>query len=153
VTTWQEDLQQGLAAAFAAWGGLVDATTKASVGMWASMVQWAGDERSEAPPNSSAVLVHSDAQTAVHARVHRADDVEQVPVAAGLVSVDPPVLPAMAPGRCMKVVVRVDPGPPPTDGQPSPMRDAGYLATLYDDRGAPLSPVPVYVALHLPWSS
>ena len=152
MTTWQEDLQQGLAAAFAAWGGLVDAATKASVGMWASMVQWAGDERSEAPPNASAVLVHTDAQTGVHARVHRADDIEQVAVPDSLVSVDPPVLPAMAAGRSMKVVVRLDPGPAPTKGRPSAMSDAGYLATLYDDRGAPLSPVPVYVALHLPWS-
>ena len=152
MTTWQEDLQRASAAGFAAWGGLVEASTRGYLGMWATVVDWAVNEQVVAPPNASAVPVHADQLTTLHARFHRADDPDRTPIAAGLITCDPPVLPAMPPGATHTVVVHVSPGPGPGAVDP-PMADAGYVGHLYDDRGVQLTPVPVYVAVHVPWSA
>jgi hypothetical protein len=144
VTTWQEDLQRSLAASFAAWGTLVEAWTTAALGLWVSIVDWAGEEEVVAPTNATAVLVHSPGATRLQGSFHRADDPEAAPIPPQLVRFDPPVLPAMPQGTAMQVTVRIDPD------AAAGVTDAGYLGHVLDDRREPLTTTPVYVAVHLP---
>jgi hypothetical protein len=128
VSTPQEDLQQGFAAGFAAWGTMVAAWTSAFTQVYNTVLEWAVDEKSLGTANSATVPVYVHHATALIPRFHRVADPNQAIVPAGVVVLSPGSLTAAEVGQTVLVKVCV----PPVAG----MQAGAYKGQILDANGS-----------------
>jgi hypothetical protein len=143
MSTPEEDLQKAAAASFRAWGTVMSASISAFSTMFNTVLEWAGDERSEAPANHTKVDVYSDHDCTLKAEFYWDQDPTKTLVAPGVVVLAPDSLKAMKPGETVEVDVSVP--------AVAHVKAGGYKGRIVDEHGVELE-AKIFVPAPVPGS-